>query len=75
VKQNKPGLDSYVNLSFSNLPEGKSEESHKNVNELDILIKQLKYNNLTKNSRRTAFEPIIRLTEIVLGDHHSEAMF
>jgi hypothetical protein len=75
VKQNKPGSDGYVNLSFPNLPKGKSEESHKNVNELDILIKQLKYNNLNKNSRKVAFEPIIRLTETILKDHHSEAMF
>jgi hypothetical protein len=75
VKQNKPGLDGYVNLSFSSLPKGKSEESDKNVNELDILIKQLKYNNLNKKSRRPAFEPIIRLTETLLKDNHSEAMF
>ena len=75
VKQNKTGSDGYVNLSFSNLPTGKSEESSKNVNELDLLIKQLKQSNLSKNSRRNAFDPVIRLTETLLKDNHSGAMF
>jgi hypothetical protein len=74
-KQHNPGSDSYVNLSFSGLPEGKSVESSKNVNELDILIKQLKKLNLNKNTRRIAFEPIVQLTETLLKDHHSGAMF
>jgi hypothetical protein len=75
VKQKNPVSDSYVNLSFSGLPESKSVEFRKNVNELDILIKQLKQINLNKNSKRNAFEPIVRQTEILLKDHHSEAMF
>jgi hypothetical protein len=75
VKQNKPELDAYVNLSFSNLPPGKSEESSKNVNELYLLIKQLKQSNLSKHLRRNAFEPVIRLTETLLKDNHSGAMF
>jgi hypothetical protein len=75
VKQKNPVSDSYVNLSFSGLPESKSAEFRKNVNELDILINQLKRINLNKNSKRNSFEPIVRQTEILLNDHHSEAMF
>lgn len=75
VKQKNTDLGGYVNLRFSNLYEGKSEEIRKNVNELDILINQLKQTNLSKNSRRETFEPIIRLTEMLLNDNHSEAMF
>lgn len=75
VKQKISVSDGYVNLSFSHLPEGKSVESGRNVNELDILIKQLKKINLSKNSKRNAFEPIIRHTALLLNDHHSEAMF
>lgn len=75
VKQNNLGLDSYVNLPFSDLLPSKSAESSKNVNELDILIKQLKRTNLNKNNRRAIFDPIIRLTEVLLQDHHSGAMF
>ncbi|MBI1877802.1 MAG: hypothetical protein HYR94_06180 [Chloroflexi bacterium] len=75
VKQNNSNSGSYVNLSFSGLPGGKSVESSKNVNELDILIEQLKQTNLHKNSLRSVFEPIVRLTEILLNDHHSGLMF
>ncbi len=75
VKQRNTDLGSYVNLRFSNSYEGKSEEIRKNVNELDILINQLKQIKPSKNSRRDAFEPIIRLTESLLNDKHSEAMF
>lgn len=75
VKQNNPGSDSYVNLPYSNSPDRKSVESGKNVNKLDILIKQLKRTNLTKNNRRTIFEPIVQSTEFLLQDHHSGAMF
>lgn len=75
VKQKNPNSDSYVNLSFSGLPKSKSVESGRNVNELDILIKQIKQINPNKNSKRNAFEPIVRQTEILLKDHHSEAMF
>lgn len=75
VKQKNSVSDSYVNLSFSGLPKSKSEEPDKNVNELDILIKQIKQINLNKNSKRNAFEPVVRQTEILLNDDHSEAMF
>jgi len=75
VKQNNLGLDSYVNLPYSNSPDSKSAESSKNVNELDILINQLKRTNLNKNNRRAILDPIVRLTEVLLQDHHSGAMF
>ncbi len=75
VKQNNPGSDSYVNLPYSNSLDSKSVESGKNVNELDILIKQLKRTNLNKNNRRAILEPIVRSTEVLLQDHHSGAMF
>ncbi|GAB4425484.1 MAG: hypothetical protein Fur0044_23570 [Anaerolineae bacterium] len=75
VKQNNLGLDSYVNLPFSDLPPRKSAESSKNVNELDILIKQLRRTNLNKNNRRSILDPIVHLTEDLLQDHHSGAMF
>ena len=75
VKQNNPDSDGYVNLPFSSSPGSKSVESNKNVNELDILIKQLKQIRSTKNSLRSALEPIVRLTETLLNDDHSGAMF
>ncbi|NJN94374.1 MAG: hypothetical protein HC875_09915 [Anaerolineales bacterium] len=75
VKQNNPGLDSYVNLPYSNSPDSKSVESGKNVNQLDILIKQLKRTNLNRSNRRAVLEPIVRFTEELLQDHHSGAMF
>lgn len=75
VKQRNPASGDYVNLAFPGLPESKSAESGKNVNELDILINQIKQINLNKNSKRNAFEPVVRQTEILLKDHHSEAMF
>jgi hypothetical protein len=75
VKQNNPGLEGYVNLSFSHLPASKSVESSKNVNKLDLLIKQVKQIRLTKNSLRPAFEPIVQLTETLLKDDHSGPMF
>ena len=74
VKQDNSELDSYVNPLPQDLAPDKSEESGKNVNELDILIQQLKHNNLRKNLRRPAFEPVIQLTERLLEDRHSEAM-
>lgn len=74
VKQQNPDLDSYVNIHNAYLPGIKSEESGKNVNELDKLIQQLKQSNLKRNLRRTAFEPIIHLTEDLLEDTHSAAM-
>lgn len=75
VKQNNSNSDSYVNLQFPNLHEGKSEEAGKNVNKLDILINQLKQTKLPKNSRKQVFEPIIQLTADLLEDDHSGAMF
>ncbi len=74
VKQDNPGLDGYVNLPAPGLPLPKSEESRKNVNELDILIQQLKHNNFKKNLRKSAFEPVIRVTESLLEDNHSAGM-
>jgi hypothetical protein len=75
VKQKNPALGSYVNLPFSGLLESKSVESGKNVNELDILIRQIKQINPSKSLKRNVFEPVVRQTEILLKDHHSEAMF
>jgi hypothetical protein len=75
VKQNNSELEDYVNPANSPLPASKSEDSGKNVNELDILIQQLKRNNVRRNLRRDSFEPIIRLTETLLEDTHSTGMF
>lgn len=75
VKQHNLDLDSYVNPDQSDLHKSKSEESRRNVNELDILIQQLKHENVTKYSRKKAFEPIVTLTEDLLDDRHSTAMF
>jgi hypothetical protein len=75
VKQNNSDLEDYVNPEISTLLPSKSEDSEKNVNELDILIQQLKRNNLRRNLRRDTFEPVIRLTETLLEDTHSTGMF
>lgn len=75
VKHNNSNSDGYVNLRFPNLYEGKSEEADKNVNKLEILINQLKQTNLSKNSRKDVFEPVIQLTATLLDDDHSRAMF
>ena len=75
VKQDNIGLASYVNPSEIDSHLTKSEESGKNVNKLDILIQQLKHKNISKYSRRTVFEPIVNLTEILLNDTHSTGMF
>jgi hypothetical protein len=75
VKQHNVGSDSYVNLSNSDLHKHKSEEIGKNVNELDVLIQQLKHSNLGKKPPRNVFEPIVCLTETLLEDDHSTAMF
>lgn len=75
VKQNNTGLDDYVNPVIPPLPVDKSEDSDKNVNELDILIQKLKRNNVRRNLRRDSFDPVIRLTESLLEDNHSTAMF
>jgi len=74
VKQHNMGSTAYVNPTTPNLHNDKSEESEKNVNELDILIQQLKHTN-QKNPRRKIFEPVIHLTENLLDDDHSSAMF
>lgn len=74
VKQHNIDLGNYVNLPGESSPHDKSEESGNNVNELDILIQQLKHNHVKKNLRRSAFEPVIQLTERLLDDSHSGAM-
>ena len=74
VKQQNMGLDTYVNQSILDLHNDKSEKFEKNVNELDILIQQLKHNN-SKKTRRSDFQPIVNLTETLLDDDHSTAMF
>jgi hypothetical protein len=75
VKQKNLDSSGYVNLPFPGLAGSKSEENGRNVNELDILIRQLKQTKLGRNARRTAFEPIIHLTAELLADNHSGAMF
>jgi hypothetical protein len=75
VKQHNVGSESYVNLPISNLHKHKSEEFGKNVNELDILIQQLKQNNSEKKPPRNTFQSIVHLTELLLEDNHSTAMF
>jgi hypothetical protein len=74
VKQHNLELSSYVNPNNLVSPPDESEDSGKNVNELDLLIYQLKRNNLQKKVRRESFEPIIRLTEQLLDDNHSRGM-
>jgi hypothetical protein len=74
VKQQNSASASYVNPDKTALPAVKSEDSGKNVNELDILIHELKRSNLKKHRRREAFEPVIRLTEQLLADNHSKGM-
>lgn len=75
VKQQNVGLDSYVNPGRTDLHKAKLEESGKNVNELDSLIQKIKHENISKYSRKKAFEPIVASTELLLDDHHSTAMF
>jgi len=74
VKQHNTGLGSYVNPPNLVSPGHKSEDSGKNVNQLDILIQQLKHKNIKKHLRREVFEPIIQLTESLLKDNHSTGM-
>ena len=74
VKPHNSDLSSYVNPTNTTLHSAKPEFSGKNVNELDILIQQLKKNNIKKNLRRDAFEPIIKHTEYLLEDDHSTGM-
>jgi len=74
VKQDYVDQVNYVNQLSSNLPPPKSDESGKNVNELDILIQQLKQKNIKRNIRRDVFEPVIGLTETLLEDNHSTGM-
>lgn len=75
VKHNNSNSDTYVNLEFPHSYEGKSEELSKNVNKLEILIKQLKQTKLPKNPQKSVFDPIIQLTANLLDDDHSGAMF
>jgi hypothetical protein len=74
VKQQNLELQSYVNPLLADLDNDKSEKSVNYVNELDILIQQLKQRKITKNLRKDAFEPIVSLTEKLLQDNHSRAM-
>jgi hypothetical protein len=74
VKQHNAGSATYVNPMSPNLHNDEPEESGKNVNELDILIQQLKQNKL-KKPRKKIFEPVVQLTESLLDDDHSGAMF
>jgi hypothetical protein len=75
VKQNNSEKDDYVNQLNPTLPSTKSGDSGKNVNELDILIQQIKHKNIRKNLRKQAFEPIVQLTEEILDDKHSTGLF
>lgn len=75
VKQHNTDLGNYVNQAQTDLHNYKSEESGKNVNELDILIQHIKHKQVSRYSRKKAFEPIISLTETLLDDNHSTAMF
>src|SRR5690606_36332182 len=50
VKQHYVGSATYVNRETVDLHNDKSEESGKNVNELDTLIQQLKQQNVSKRS-------------------------
>lgn len=74
VKLNNPDLSSYVNPLNTTSHNDETEFYGKNVNELDILIQQLKRNNIKKNLRRDAFEPVIKCTETLLDDNHSTGM-
>jgi hypothetical protein len=74
VKQHNVELSAYVNPMTPDLHNDKSEKSEKNVNKLDILIQQLKHNNLHKPRKKT-LESVVLLTEELLNDHHSTAMF
>ncbi len=76
VKQNNSDLASYVNQHYGDLHQAKSGKSQKNVNELDILIQQLKKQNIEKkNLRKDSILPIVELTESLLDDKHSRGMF
>ncbi|MDX1520924.1 MAG: DnaA N-terminal domain-containing protein, partial [Anaerolineae bacterium] len=75
VKQDKSDLGHYVNQSSVDLHNGKSENTERNVNELESLIQQLKHKKLSKRTHKLAFEPVVRLTEHLLQDNHSTAMF
>ncbi len=76
VKQNNAELGSYVNQHYGDLRQAKSGKFQRNVNELDILIQQLKKQNTgKKNLRKDSLLPIIELTENLLNDKHSRGMF
>ena len=74
VKQHNMGSSTYVNPTSPNLHNDKSEKFERNVNELDILIQQLKHIN-QKKPRKKDFESVVQLTETLLNDNHSSAMF
>ncbi len=75
VKQEFVDTGHYVNQTNTGLHNSKPEIPGKNVNELDILIQQIKQKNISKRSSKSEFEPVVRLTETLLNDHHSTAMF
>jgi hypothetical protein len=75
VKQNNPGSAAYVNPLQRDLHKSETEEFGKNVNELDLLIQKIKRKPISKYSRKNEFEPVVRLTETLLNDTHSTAMF
>jgi hypothetical protein len=74
VKQDYSDQRNYVNqLNLVSL-DHKSEISGKNVNELDILIQQLKQKQIKRNLQREIFGQIIEITEELLEDNHSTGM-
>jgi hypothetical protein len=74
VKQHNVGLMPYVNQADYGLEQGKPAKSGTNVNELDILIQQLKTITSTKTLRKASVTQVINLTEELLDDQHSTAM-
>lgn len=74
VKQDFIDQVGYVNPVMSNSAQGKPSQNGTNVNQLDILIQQLKQQRVNKNSRREAFYQIVQITEHLLEDTHSTAM-
>jgi len=74
VKQDNSSLNGYVNQQKESLHSDKSVIPGKNVNELDILIQNIKQKSIRKNLRRDVFDPVIELTETLLDDTHSKGM-
>ncbi len=74
VKQDNSNSNGYVNQQKESLHSDKSAIPEKNVNELDILIQNIKQKSIRKNLRRDVFDPVIELTETLLDDTHSKGM-